>query len=138
MDILTRIGYILKTLLYHALEEKLAQMEHRTRKKKSKKKKTSSFEFEFEDFEKEQATGTTEQTPRMNPVLATHYAALEIPYGSDLPTVTAAWKRLLKKYHPDRYDNDPERVRIANQITLGLNEAYRTIQQALKENRIYE
>ena len=43
----------------------------------------------------------------LDPLLARYYANLEIPYGSDLETVDRAWKRLLRKYHPDRHATDP-------------------------------
>lgn len=62
--------------------------------------------------------------------LAGHYANLEVPYGADLETVTHSWKQLLRKYHPDMHSNDPEKLKIANQLVQELNRSY----QFLKEN----
>lgn len=61
------------------------------------------------------------------------YAALEIPYGSDLQTTKSAWKKLVKRYHPDLYSNDSEKARIAHKVTQGLNDAFHTIEQTFKK-----
>ena len=68
--------------------------------------------------------------PTVDQRLAGYYANLEIPYGSDLATARAAWKRLMKKYHPDLHGQDPERRRLANQITAELIRAYQGIEAA--------
>ena len=67
----------------------------------------------------------------VDPQLARYYANLEVPYGSDLEKVRRAWKRLLKKYHPDRHHRDPEKRRVANQLTAELTRAYRELEAAL-------
>lgn len=72
----------------------------------------------------------------VDPELAGYYANLEIPYGSNLMTVKAAWKHLLKKYHPDLHSNDPEKRQIATVLTQKLNEAYHAIEKAINENRV--
>ncbi len=63
--------------------------------------------------------------------IANYYANLEIPYDSDLETVTKAWKKLLRKYHPDMHSTDPEKVKIANEIVQVLNNAYNELQKYL-------
>ncbi|MBI3092370.1 MAG: J domain-containing protein [Candidatus Tectomicrobia bacterium] len=62
--------------------------------------------------------------------LAQCYANLELPYGADLETARRRWKAMLKKYHPDLHAADPERQRIATQITQEITAAYRAIEQA--------
>jgi hypothetical protein len=71
--------------------------------------------------------GIGAQDPRM----AGLYSNLEVPYGSDLSAVRASWHRLLKKYHPDLNGADPERRRLANELTAELTRAYRELEQAL-------
>ncbi len=66
-----------------------------------------------------------------NSDLARHYAALEIPYGSDLETVRQAYKRLMKKYHPDRHARDPEKQRVATEVVKQINHAYSEISKYL-------
>ena len=74
---------------------------------------------------------------QVDPQLAGYYANLEIPYGSDLEIVRRAWKRQLKKYHPDLHAENPEKRRLANELTVELTRAYQEIERALtkKEKR---
>lgn len=65
-----------------------------------------------------------------NDGLAGYYANLEIPYGSDQETVRAAWKQMMKKYHPDLHGEDPEKRRIAGELTAELTRAYQALVQA--------
>ncbi|MGR3319776.1 MAG: J domain-containing protein [Candidatus Anammoxibacter sp.] len=65
--------------------------------------------------------------------LAQYYANLEVPYGSDLDTVKKAWKRLLKKCHPDLFTNDPAKKEIAHDLASKLNEAYREVEKSLRK-----
>ncbi len=67
----------------------------------------------------------------VDPVLAGYYANLEVPYGSDLETVHRGWKRLLRKYHPDLHSTDPQKRRIATELTQGLNRAYEELEKRL-------
>jgi DnaJ-domain-containing protein 1 len=64
--------------------------------------------------------------------IARYYANLEIPYGADLETVRKAWKILLRKYHPDLHSDDAEKVRVANELVQGLNNAYKELEKRLK------
>lgn len=63
--------------------------------------------------------------------LAQYYANLEIPPGSDLATARQAWKRMMKRYHPDLHSGDPERVKLANELSAKLTEAYRALEANL-------
>lgn len=65
--------------------------------------------------------------------LAKCYANLEVAYGADLETVTRAWKGLLRKYHPDMHSNDPEKLKIANQIVQELNRSYQILKEKLEK-----
>ncbi|MBI2876433.1 MAG: DnaJ domain-containing protein [Candidatus Tectomicrobia bacterium] len=67
------------------------------------------------------------------PDLAQYYANLEVPYGSDLATVRSAWKRMMKKYHPDLHSHNPEKCRTATLLTQRLTEAYQELEKALKD-----
>ena len=59
--------------------------------------------------------------------LAKYYANLEIPVGSDQAIIKNAWKKQLKKYHPDLHCSDPEKKMTAENLTRQLNEAYRIL-----------
>ncbi|MCY3738801.1 MAG: J domain-containing protein [Gemmatimonadaceae bacterium] len=70
--------------------------------------------------------------PAPDEKLAGYYANLEIPYGSDAATVRAAWKDLMKKYHPDLHGADVEKQRLAGEITARLTRACQELEAALE------
>ena len=53
-----------------------------------------------------------------------YYKILETEYGADFNTIKKAYKKLLKKYHPDLFQNKPEKLKIAQQVTKEINEAF--------------
>ena len=77
------------------------------------------------------ASHTSAPKPEIDPRLAAYYANLEIPYGSDLALVRQAWKRLLKKYHPDLHVGDAQKRLVANQLTAQLTNAYKELEAVL-------
>jgi DnaJ-domain-containing protein 1 len=60
------------------------------------------------------------------------YANLEVPFGAPFEQVRLSHRRLLRKYHPDRFGLDPGRQRLATQITQKLNESYQRIRAYAK------
>lgn len=74
----------------------------------------------------------SKKSAHQDPKLAAYYANLELPYGADLVQVRAAWKRLMRQYHPDRHSQDPEKRKVAEQLTQGLNEAFHALEKHLK------
>jgi len=62
------------------------------------------------------------------------YANLEVPFGADIETVRRSYKRLMLHYHPDRHGSDPEKQRVATEITKKLNESFERI-RAYQESR---
>lgn len=69
---------------------------------------------------------------RPDPTLAGYYRLLELPYGADLEAVRHAYRRLLAMYHPDRHTADPEKQRMATELTQALNHAFDQLEAALK------
>jgi hypothetical protein len=67
--------------------------------------------------------------------LAAAYRALDLPYGTPLPQVARRWKTYLKKCHPDRYANDPQKLTDATRLTQELTRAYETIKAAWERSR---
>jgi DnaJ-domain-containing protein 1 len=57
------------------------------------------------------------------------YSALEIPPGSDFETVRKAYRRLMRKYHPDLHGGSPEAQRAATDLTQRLTESYKLIEK---------
>jgi len=68
------------------------------------------------------------QSPPTPPeALRGDYANLEVPFGSDIETVRRSYKRLVLQYHPDRHAGNPEKLRVATEITKKLNESFERI-----------
>jgi curved DNA-binding protein CbpA len=70
---------------------------------------------------------------QQDPVLAAYFANLEIPYGSDVATVKKAWKKMMKKYHPDLHSSDPDKRNVANRLCTELTHAYQELTRLLSE-----
>lgn len=64
-----------------------------------------------------------------------YYANLEVPYGADMPTVKKAYRRLMKKYHPDRYANDPKMEALATELSQELSQAYKAVKAYQRDGR---
>lgn len=62
------------------------------------------------------------------------YANLEVPFGAPFDEVRRSYRRLLAAYHPDRNAGDPEKLRLATEITKKINISYRRIEE-LEEKR---
>ena len=55
------------------------------------------------------------------------YANLEVPFGADMERVRASYKRLMMKYHPDKHAGNPEKQKIALEISKKINESFERI-----------
>ncbi|UZR94347.1 J domain-containing protein [Chondrinema litorale] len=64
-------------------------------------------------------TNTSSQTKEQE-----YYTVLEVPFGSDYPTIKKSYRKLMKVYHPDLYHNDKEKFEMAKEVSQKLNEAY--------------
>ena len=57
------------------------------------------------------------------------YAALEVPFGADFPTVRRSYRALMRKYHPDRHGGSPDKLKAATELAQKLTLAYKLIQR---------
>jgi DnaJ-class molecular chaperone len=55
---------------------------------------------------------------------AKYFDALEIKPTKNFDEIKTAYKKAMKKYHPDRYAGDVEKQKIAQLISQKINEAY--------------
>ncbi len=60
------------------------------------------------------------------------YANLEVPFGADVEDIMKAYKTLILRYHPDKHSQDPEKLRIATEITKKINESFERIRSRMK------
>jgi len=56
------------------------------------------------------------------------YAQLEVPYGADFDEVKKSFRRLMRKYHPDLHTGNPEKQKVATQLTMSLTQAYNELE----------
>ena len=67
--------------------------------------------------------------------LAEAYRALDLPFGASMEQATRQWKTYLKKCHPDRYANAPEKQADATRLTQELTRAHEQIKVAWKRHQ---
>lgn len=71
-----------------------------------------------------QLLGTNDRQTNLRP----HYDVLEVPYSAGAEEVKAAFKKLARKYHPDRFaDADPVIQELAQGKMAEINQAYAKI-----------
>ncbi len=61
------------------------------------------------------------------------YAALEVPQGSNFETVRKSYRTLMRKYHPDRHVQTPEKQKAANELSQKLGAAYKLLEKQLRK-----
>ena len=126
MDLFTRLYNIAKAYT----NSKLNELQEKTQSKTAYKKQFKTYNVS------DNPPVNRSRSKKIDPVLAEYYANLEIPYGSDINIVKAAWKNLLKKYHPDIHSAEPEKRQLATTLTQKLNEAFKAIEKAINEKKI--
>lgn len=67
--------------------------------------------------------------------LRDYYANLEVEYGADMDTVKAAYRDLMRKYHPDKFAHDPHMEELSTDLTQELTRAYQAIEAYWKTGR---
>ncbi len=63
--------------------------------------------------------------------LAAHYKTLGVDYGADATTVKKAYRKLMRKYHPDLHQ-DPKKKKAATRLTVKISTAYNEIEKSRK------
>ena len=71
--------------------------------------------------------------PGFDETLKHAYANLDVPFGVPFEEVKRSYKNLVRKYHPDRFALDPEKQKLATQITQRINESFQKIKKFTKK-----
>jgi len=70
-----------------------------------------------------------------NSGLRQHYDVLEVPYNAGTEEIKTAYKRMARKYHPDRFrDADPVLQELAKERMTEINEAHSRIMDQSKSH----
>ena len=73
------------------------------------------------------AHGGATSPRRVDESLRKDYANLEVPFGASAEEVRASYKRLMLKYHPDKYPGDSEKQKLALEIAKKINQSFERI-----------
>ena len=76
------------------------------------------------------AQGGAKSPRRVDESLRQDYANLEVPFEASAEEVRASYKRLMLKYHPDKYPGDPEKQKIALEIAKKINQSFERIRRS--------
>ena len=57
------------------------------------------------------------------------YANLEVEFQAPFIEVKKSYKKLLSKYHPDRFANNPKKLKIATEIAKKINQSFTKIRE---------
>jgi DnaJ-domain-containing protein 1 len=74
---------------------------------------------------------STSTSQTRDPRLAQLYAQLECPYGADLTAVRKAYRAMMRKYHPDMHSGNPDKQRVATELSQRLTMAYNELRRHL-------
>ncbi len=53
-----------------------------------------------------------------------YYANLELSFGAGFDEIKSSYKKLLKKYHPDKFYGNEKKLALAQEVVKKLNMAY--------------
>jgi DnaJ-domain-containing protein 1 len=84
---------------------------------------------EYAEGSKPGETGSDDKTIRE------YYANLEVDFGADMDTVKESYHRLMEKYHPDRFADDPEMQKKATELSQELTRAYEAVKRFKEKGR---
>ena len=58
---------------------------------------------------------------------------LEVPFGASYAEIKSAYKGLLRRYHPDKHANDPEKLKSATEVTKKINASFLKLKKFYKK-----
>ena len=80
-------------------------------------------EIDLDNY-KEVYYSDSKDIPKTNVKEEEYYKILELENGAGFDEIKKSYRRLLKKYHPDLFQNDSKKLEIAKKVTTQINEAY--------------
>jgi DnaJ-domain-containing protein 1 len=91
--------------------------------------KTHAESYSYQDagnsYDGQQKQSNTATPPTADHIKeAAYYHALEVKPPAGFAEIKASYKKLVKKYHPDLFNNHPQKRQYAEAVTRQLNEAF--------------
>jgi hypothetical protein len=63
--------------------------------------------------------------------LRIYYTRLEVEVGAPFDEIKAAYRRLMRRYHPDLHNQTPAKLKAATEVAQALTQAYNELEKAL-------
>jgi DnaJ-domain-containing protein 1 len=120
--------------LDHELEEEVAREVRDTVGAKAGRKARKVADKAEEAWERafEEARARGGQPSRGRPSareIEDWHRTLEVPIGADFETIRKSYRRLMAKYHPDKYTSDPDKYAAATEVTRKIAGAYNGLKE---------
>jgi hypothetical protein len=78
--------------------------------------------------------GAARKPPRgADPMVVQYYARLEVNYGAPWDEVKVAYRKLMRRYHPDLHAHSPEKLKAATEVAQALTQAYNELDKILNQ-----
>ncbi|MCU0447915.1 MAG: J domain-containing protein [Microscillaceae bacterium] len=87
----------------------------------------------YQRFRNQQQTAQQQAQQAQIRQEAKYFDALEINPTQDFDAIKTAYKKAMKKYHPDRYAGNSEKQQIAQQISQKINEAFQYFERKFQK-----
>lgn len=88
---------------------------------KDKQNEDSYYQKAWQDF---QQKTTAQEFPE---VILRHFAALEISPTRDTEAIKSAWKKMMRRYHPDLFHGDDKKREVAVELSARITQAYQEL-----------
>jgi DnaJ-domain-containing protein 1 len=69
---------------------------------------------------------------RQDHKIAEYYKVLDLPDGADFAQVKSQYRKLMRKYHPDRHVGNPKKLKAATELSMRVTQAYNALEEHLK------
>jgi hypothetical protein len=63
--------------------------------------------------------------------VAEWYRVLDLPVGADMPAVKSAYRKMMRKYHPDLHTGDERKQKAATELSMRVTNAYNNLRTHL-------
>lgn len=67
--------------------------------------------------------------------LAAAYKQLELEQGASVGEIKSQFRKLMRKYHPDRHAGNPKKQKAATELTMRITSAYNVIDEHLSKKK---
>jgi DnaJ-domain-containing protein 1 len=114
-----------------AQSERNAQDEAFRRLKQEARRSSATADHRSVKEEKGANAGRPPRTIFKEDEIARHYRVLNLPYGAPLEDVKSAYRKLMRKYHPDLHHQSPKKQKAANELALQVSQAYSALENWL-------